>query len=70
MVVDAEAAAGVDVADVVAVFSEVGDEADDAGGCGGEGLNVADLRADVDADAGGVEPFGFCGGAVDGAGER
>ncbi len=68
VVVDAEAAAGVDVADVVAVFFEVGDEADDAGGGGGEGLDVADLRADVDADAGGVEPFGFCGGAVDGAG--
>ncbi len=68
-VVDAEAAAGVDVADVVAVFAEVGDEAGDAGeGCG-EGIDLADLRADVDADAGGVEPFGFCGFAVDGAGD-
>ena len=68
MVVDAEATAGVDVADVVAVFFEVGDKADDAGGGGGEGCDVADLRADVDADPGGVEPLGFCCGAVDGAG--
>ena len=43
VVVDAEAAAGVDVADVVAVFSQVGDEADDACGGGGEGFDVADL---------------------------
>ena len=56
-VVDAEAAAGVDVADVVAVAAEVGDEAGDAGECGGEGIYLADLRADVDGDAGGVEPL-------------
>ena len=67
-VVDAETAAGVDVADVVAVFAEVGDEAGDAGEGGGEGIDLADLRADVDADAGGVKPFGFCCLAVDGAG--
>ena len=56
-VVDAEAAAGVDVADVVAVFAEVGDEAGDAGEGGGEGIDFADLRADVDGDSGGVEPL-------------
>ncbi len=67
-VVDAEAAAGVDVADVVAVFAEVGDEAGDAGEGGGEGIDFADLRADVDGDAGGVEPLRFFCFAVDGAG--
>ncbi len=56
-VVDAEAAAGVDVADVVAVFAQVGDETGDAGERGGEGIDFADLRADVDGDAGGVEPL-------------
>ena len=68
VVIDAQAAAGVDVADVVAIFFEVGDEANDSGSGGGEWFDVTDLRADVDADACGVEPFGFCGGAVDGAG--
>jgi hypothetical protein len=68
-VVDAEAAAGVDVADVVAVAFEVGDEADDAGERGGEGFDLADLGADVDADAGGVEPGRAGGLAVEGAGE-
>ncbi len=56
-VVDAEAAAGVDVADVVAVFAQVGDEAGDAGEGGGEGVDFANLRADVDGDSGGVEPL-------------
>ncbi len=67
-VVDAEASACVDVADVVAVFAEVGDEAGDAGEGGGEGINFADLGADVDGDAGGVEPPRFFCLAVDGAG--
>ncbi len=67
-IVDAEASSGVDVADVVAVFAKVGDEASDSSeGCG-EGVDFADLRADVDADTGGVKPFGFGGLAVDGAG--
>ena len=52
----------------MAVFAEVGDEAGDAGEGGGEGIDFADLGADVDGDAGGVEPLGFCGFAVDGAG--
>ncbi len=67
-VVDAETSAGVYVADVVAVFAEVGDEAGDAGQSCGEGIDLADLRANVDTDAGGVKPFGFCCLAVDGAG--
>jgi hypothetical protein len=66
-VVDAEAAAGVDVADVVAVLAQVGDEAGDTGESGGEGVDFADLGADVDGDAGGVEPPGFFCCAVDGA---
>ncbi len=66
-VVDAEASAGVDVADVVAVFAQVGDEGGDAGEGGGEGIDFADLGADVDGDSGGVEPLGFFCGAVDGA---
>ncbi len=68
-VVDAEAAARIYVTDVVAVLAEVGDQAGDTGqGCS-EGVDLADLRADVDADAGGVEPFGFCCLAVDGTGD-
>jgi len=67
-VVDAEAASGVDVADVVAVFAEVGDKAGDSSQSCGEGIDLADLRADVDADACGIEPFGFGGLTVDGAG--
>ena len=67
-VVDAEAASGVDVSDVVAVLAEVGDQAGDASQSSGEGIDFADLGADVDGDAGGVEPFGLCGLAVDGAG--
>ena len=64
-VVDAEAAAGVDIADVVAVFAQFGDEGGDAGEGGGEGGDLADLRADVDADAGRVEPLRLCGFAID-----
>src|SRR5271168_2910450 len=67
-VVDAEAAAGVYVADVVAVTAQVGDEAGDAGERRGEGGYLADLGADVNADGGGVEPLGFRGLAVEGAG--
>ncbi len=52
----------------MAVFAQVGDEAGDSGESGGEGIDFADLRADVDGDAGGVEPLRFCGAAVDGAG--
>ena len=66
-VVDAEAAAGVDVADVVAVFAKVGDEADDASEGGGEGIDFADLRADVDGDSGCVEPLRFLCCAIEGA---
>ncbi len=55
-VVDTEAATGVDVADVVAVLAQFGDEAGDAGESGGEGGYLADLRADVDGDSGGIEP--------------
>jgi hypothetical protein len=43
----------------MAVLLELGDEAGDAGERGAEGLDGADLRADVDADAGGVEPLDF-----------
>ena len=57
VIVDAEAPAGVDVADVVAIFAEVGDEGKNAFGSGGEGADAADLRADVNADAGGIEGF-------------
>ena len=53
----------------MAVLAEVGDEAGDSGECGGEGIDLADLGADVDGDACGVEPFGFGGLAVDGAGD-
>src|ERR1700722_3428670 len=67
-VVDAEAAASVDVPDVVAVFAEVGDEAGDTGECGGERGDLTDLGADVDADSCGVEPFRLGGVAVEGAG--
>ena len=67
-VVDTEATPGVDVADVVAVFFKVVDEAHDAGQSGGEGVDFADLRADVDANAGGVEPPGPGCLAVDGTG--
>lgn len=67
-VVDAEAASGVDGADVVAVVAKLRDKRGDACECGGEGVDFADLRADVDGDAVGLEPFGFGGAAVDGAG--
>ena len=67
-VVDAEPAAGVDVADVVAITAQIGDEGGDTSERGGEGVDFADLRADVDGDAGGVEPLGFFCCAVDGAG--
>ena len=52
----------------MAVFAEVGDEAGDTSECGGEGIDLADLGADVDGDACGIEPYGFCGLAIDGAG--
>lgn len=67
-IVDAEAATGVDGANVVAVATKLGDECGDAFECSGEGIDLADLRADVDGDAVGLEPFGFGGAAVDGAG--
>ena len=67
-VVDAEAASGIDVSDVVAVLAKVGDQAGDTGQGRGEGIDFADLGADVDRDAGGVKPLGFCSLAVDGSG--
>jgi hypothetical protein len=67
-VVDAKAAAGVDVTDIVAVLSQVGDEGGDTGERGGEGFDFADLRANVDGDSGGIEPTGLRGFAIDGAG--
>jgi hypothetical protein len=50
-VLDAEAAASVDVADVVAIGAELLDQGSDALERLVEGLDVADLGADVDADA-------------------
>lgn len=67
-VVDAEAAAGVDGADRVAVAAELGDERGDAGESGGEGSDLADLGADVDGDSVGLEPLGSCGAAVEASG--
>ncbi len=56
-VVDAEAAACIDVANVVAVLAEFGDETGDSSERGGKGIDLTDLRADVDRDACGIEPF-------------
>ena len=69
VVLDAEAAAGVDVADVdvrLCCNSAMRFVTRLEGGA--EGVDCADLRADVDADAGGREPLRFCCPAVDGAG--
>ena len=67
-VLDAEASSGVDVADVVAVGAEFVDQGADALERLGEGLDGADLGADVDADACGLEVGEFGGSAVDVAG--
>ena len=41
----------------MAISAEVGDEAGDASEGGGEGIDFADLGADVDGDSGGIEPL-------------
>ena len=56
-VFDAEAAAGIEVLNVDAVGAEVFDERAHALDGFGEGLRVADLRTDVNADAGGLMPL-------------
>ncbi len=52
----------------MAVFAEIGDETGDTGERRGEGVDFADLRADMDGDSCGVETFGFLCSAVDRAG--
>jgi len=68
-VVDTQATPGVDGADFVAVVTEIADECSDSFKGRGEGIDLADLGADVDRHTVGFEPFGFGGAAVDGAGE-
>ena len=65
VVLDAEAAAGVDGADVDAVAAELADELVHTIQRSAEGLGGADLRADVDADAVRDEPSVFRGAAVE-----
>ena len=67
MVVDAESTAGVDRGEGYAIFGEVADEAGNA--CNGRAkwLGGADLRADMDADAVGDQPFAGSGLVVDAA---
>ena len=67
-VLDAEATAGVEVLDVDAVGAEVFDERAHALDGLGEGRRVADLRADVHADAGGRDAGELRGAAIDFAG--
>ena len=70
-VLDAEATAGVEVGEGYAVLAELLDESGDALERCAEGVYGANLRADVDADAGRLEPFRAgclavdCAGAVD-----
>ena len=67
-VLDAEASAAVDVADVVAVGAELVYQGSDALERLGEGLDGADLGADVDADACRLEVGELGGAAIDLAG--
>ena len=68
-VLDAEAAAGVDVGKRNAVLLELADERGDAGKGFAEGIDGADLRADVDRDAGGNKPLRSGRFTIEGAGE-
>ena len=58
-VVDAEAASGIDVSDVVAVLAKVGDQAGDTGQGRGEGIDFADLGADVSQTPAGSSHLDF-----------
>ena len=69
-VVDAEAAAEVDVGDGMSVGAEVLDEGGDAVEGFGEGVDFLDLGADVNADAGREKGRERGGVAVEVAGER
>ena len=68
VIIDAESSACVDCFENDAITAELADQFGDAFDCLAEGLGRADLRANVNADAKGLQPFVAGDALVEGAG--